>query len=58
MKKLDSSIVAALIIAAGMIGAVLIYVYNTPYERCLRINKDPAASQLEMQKYCHTATNH
>lgn len=48
------SIIAALIIAAGMIAAVLIYVHNTPFERCVRLMTQAESTEepLSIQLHC------
>lgn len=57
MKKLDSSIVAALIVSTGIIVAVLIYVYNTPYEQCKRAYSSGFSDKTALRQLCHNLSN-
>ncbi|MBK8199249.1 MAG: hypothetical protein IPK75_12870 [Acidobacteria bacterium] len=62
MRGENRNIIAASIIAGGMIASVLIYLHHTPYARCMRMTHDfsqqfAALKPGEKALYCQKSTS-
>jgi len=52
MKKLDGSIIAALILVAGMLATVSVYVFFSPTQTCIRAYKEIPALADGAERIC------